>query len=113
MRFRLALIPIFLILMMWRWYSATPRAQARTACDVLQIADIQAVVGRPMYLRPTRPQPPNLCSYSTTDPFNNRPVQPEITVSIELGRESAPDPEAVENAARILRQQRGVTVEPI
>ncbi|HZJ31719.1 MAG TPA: hypothetical protein VFD21_09125 [Vicinamibacterales bacterium] len=66
-----------------------------------------------MYLRPTRPQLPTNCNYSTQDPFDNRPVQPVITLQIQFTHEATPDPEAVDNAARILKQQRGVVVDSI
>lgn len=66
-----------------------------------------------MFLRPTRPQLPTNCNYSTQDPFDNRPVQPVITLQIQFTHEATPDPEAVDNAARILKQQRGVVVDSI
>jgi len=109
----LALILTLILIPILPWQNATPRAQAKTACDLIPLADIEAVVGRKMFLRPTRPQSPTNCNYSTQDPFDNRPVQPVITLQIQLNREATPDPEAVDNAARILRQQRNVTVEPI
>jgi len=109
----LALILTVIVAPVLLWQNATPRAQTRTACDLIPIADIEAVVGRKMFLRPTRPQPPTNCNYSTQDPFDNRPVLPVITLQIQFNHEATPDPEAVDNAARILRQQRGITVDPI
>src|SRR5262245_20231748 len=108
MQFRRILL-VFLSLPLL-WQNATPRAQTKTACDLISIADIEAVVGRKMYLRPTRPQLPTNCYYSTQDPFDNRPVQPVINLAIQFSHEATPDPEAVDNAARILKQQRGITV---
>ena len=113
MQFRRFCLWIFLILLMFPSRYAAPLAQGKTACDLISIADIEAIVGRKMFLRPTRPQLPENCYYSTADPFDNRPAQPVINVSVQYHHESTPDPEAYDNAARILRQQRGVTVDPI
>jgi hypothetical protein len=112
MRFR-TLVPILLLSLSALWQNATPRAQTKTACDLIPIADIEAIVGRKVYLRPTRPQLPTNCYYSTQDPFDNRPVQPVINLAIQFNHETTPDPEAVDNAARILKQQRGIMVDPI
>src|SRR5690349_6343292 len=75
MQFRSSgLLLLFLLstlLLFLPWHDATPGAQAKTACDVLSLEQIEAVVGRKMYLRPTRPQPAFQCSYSTADPFDN------------------------------------------
>jgi hypothetical protein len=112
MQFR-ALVLILVLSLPMLWQNATPRAQTKTACDLISIADIEAVVGRKMFLRPTRPQLPENCNYSTQDPFDNRPEQPVINLHIQFTHETTPDPEAVDNAARILKQQRGITVDPI
>src|SRR6187431_2992243 len=109
---RTFLLPLLLFLVV-PWRNATPHAQTKTACDLIPLANIEAVVGRKMYLRPTRPQLPTNCNYSTQDPFDNRPVQPVITLQIQFTHEATPDPEAVDNAARILKQQRGVVVDSI
>jgi len=113
MRFRRALVSLLLVLMTLLWHNAAPHAQAKTACDLIPIADIEAVVGRKIYLRPTRPQLPDNCNYSTADPFDNRPTQPVINIFVKFHHENTPDPEAYDNAARVLRQQRGVTVDPM
>ena len=111
-RLNLLLTLTLILILPLPWQNAT-RAQTKTACDLIPLADIEAVVGRKMFLRPTRPQPPTNCNYSTQDPFDIRPVPPVVTLQIQLTHEATPDPEAVDNAARILKQQRGITVDPI
>src|SRR4029079_739827 len=113
MLFRRIPLCLILVILTMSWQNATPRAQTKTACDLISLADVEAVVGRKMFLRATRPQLPENCNYSTQDPFDNRPTQPVINVSVQFLHENTPDPEAYDNTARILRQQRSITVDPI
>lgn len=92
------------------WWSATPpQAQNKTACELLTVADISAAFGTEMFLRPTRPQPPDLCSYMSVGPFDRpKPGQPTVNLIVTVRREAKPDPDTVVDAVRILQQQRGV-----
>ena len=87
-------------------FATVPRAQNKTACDLIPLADISAAFGREMFLRPTRPQLPENCNYSSTAPFD-RPTGPQVDLQIRWSH-AAPDPDARVDAARVLLQQRQV-----
>jgi hypothetical protein len=89
------------------WSESPLRAQAATACDIIPLDDISAAFGREMFLRPTRPQPPTICTFSSVGPFD-RPTGPVVNLIISLFHASAPDRDAMVDEARRLLQQRQV-----
>jgi hypothetical protein len=89
------------------WSARPPHAQNKTACELIPLADISAVFGREMFLRPTRPQPPENCSFSSTAPFD-RPTGPQVNLQVRWSHDAMPDADAMVDAARVLLQQRQV-----
>jgi hypothetical protein len=89
------------------WVGSQPLAQSKTACDLIPLADISAAFGREMFLRPTRPQPPENCSFSSVGPFD-RPNGPTVNLIIHWSHAPAPDKDAMVDEARTLLQQRQV-----
>ena len=83
------------------------RAQAKTACDLIPLADISAAFGREMFLRPTRPQLPENCTFSSVGPFD-RPNGPTVNLLVHWFHAAAADRDAMVDEARQLLQQRQV-----
>ena len=91
------------------WPATAQQAQNKTACELLSLADISAAFGTEMFLRPSKPQPPDACSYMSVGPFDRpKPGQPTVNLHISFRHEAAPDPDAAVDDARRLQQQRGV-----
>jgi len=90
--------------------SATPpQAQNKAACDLIQLADISAAFGQEMFLRPRRGMGPEYCNYMNVGPFDRpKPGQQSVSLNITFLHQAAPDPDAVVDAARVLRQQRQI-----
>lgn len=89
------------------WLPSQPRAQNKTACEIIPLADISAAFGVEMFLRPTRPQLPENCSYSSVGPFD-RPTGPTVNLLIHWSHAASPDADAMVDEARQLLQQRQV-----
>jgi hypothetical protein len=89
------------------WFAAQPNAQSKTACQLISLDDISAAFGREMFLRPTRPQPPDNCSFSSVGPFDN-PKGPVVNLHVSWFHGATPDADAMVDEARTLLQQRQV-----
>src|SRR5690348_449111 len=84
-----------------------PYAQNKTACELIPLASISTTFGVEMFLRPTRPQLPQNCNYSSVGPFD-RPTGPTVNLLVHWTHDPAPDSDAMVDAARVLLQQRQV-----
>ena len=95
--------------------SATPsQAQNKAACDLIPLADISAAFGQEMFLRPGRGVGPEYCNYMNVGPFDRpKPGQPSVSLNIWFLHQAAPDPDAVVDAARVLKQQRQWDTTPV
>lgn len=92
-------------------FAMPSRAQNKAACDLIPLADISAAFGQEMFLRPRRGVGPELCNYMNVGPFDRpKPGQPSVSLNITFLHEAAPDPDAVVDAARVLKQQRQIDV---
>jgi hypothetical protein len=89
------------------WLVPQPRAQSKTACELIPLADISAAFGVEMFLRPTRPQPPENCAFASVGPFD-RPTGPVVNLLIHWSHAASPDKDAMVDEARTLLQQRRV-----
>jgi hypothetical protein len=98
---------ILILLLSVPWLVSRPYAQSKTACEIIPLADISAAFGVEMFLRPTRPQLPENCSYASVGPFD-RPTGPVVNLLIHWTHASAPDKDAMVDEARSLLQQRQV-----
>jgi hypothetical protein len=84
-------------------------AQNKVACDLIPLADISAAFGQEMFLRPRRGVGPEFCNYMNVGPFDRpKPGQPSVSLNISFLHDAAPDPDAVVDAARVLKQQRQI-----
>jgi len=90
--------------------SATPpQAQNKAACDLIPLADISTVFGQEMFLRPRRGMGPEYCNYMNVGPFDRpKPGQQSVSLNITFLHQAAPDPDAVVDASRVLKQQRQI-----